>query len=120
MTISTSRKEAIITITCRVNLDDIAGWGHNPEDWVRMITNGIEKKKSLMKEANEIMEKNPQYDEETKTNNWQHITDHSGLEPFLRQSHYGAEVIGVSASSRDNPSWLAKMEKFNKDWNKDE
>ena len=95
MTISTSRKEAIITITCRVNLDDIEGWGHNPEDWVRMITNGIEKKKSLMKESKEIMEKNPLISEM--------ITDGSCLERFLNQSHYGAEVIGVSASSRDNP-----------------
>ena len=112
MTVFTSRKEAIITITCRVNLDDIAGALHQEEDWVRMIENGIEKKKSLMKEANEIREKNPQYDEETKTNNWQHITDHSGLEPFLRQSHYGAEIIGVSASSRDNPRWIAMIEKY--------
>lgn len=104
MTLFTSRKEAIITITCRVNLDDIAGALHQEEDWVRMITNGIEKKKSLMKESKEIMEKNPLISEM--------ITDGSCLERFLNQSHYGAEVIGVSASSRDNPRWLAMIEKY--------
>tara|TARA_R110002020_G_scaffold420535_1_gene629677 strand:+ start:303 stop:518 length:216 start_codon:yes stop_codon:yes gene_type:complete len=41
------KREAVVTITCTVDLDMVAGTFHQGEDWLHMIKRDIEENKSL-------------------------------------------------------------------------